>query len=128
MGGRFPRVFSPFRIGSLELSNRIFVPAHTTTYGDDHLPSERHVHYHGEKARGGVGLIIFDAIRVHPTSIDRAQGVIGYDPRCVPRFRRRRRHGAASCTTSRATITASEAAAMGRVMNIAKLPPESERD
>jgi mycofactocin system FadH/OYE family oxidoreductase 2 len=88
MSDRFPHVFSPFRIGSLELRNRIFVPAHTTNYGDDHLPSERHVHYHAEKARGGVGLIIFEAIRVHPTSIGRAQGVIGYDPRCVPRFRR----------------------------------------
>ena len=86
--GGFPHVFSPFRIGSVELRNRIFVPAHTTNYGDDHLPSERHVHYHAEKARGGVGLIIFEAIRVHPTSIGRAQGVIGYDPRCVARFRR----------------------------------------
>jgi len=82
----FPHVFSPFRIGALELRNRIFVPAHTTNYGDDHLPGERHVHYHAEKARGGAGLIIFEAVRVHPTSIGRAQGVIGYDPRCVAPF------------------------------------------
>jgi len=88
MAPAFPHVFSPVRIGALELRNRIFVPAHTTNYGDDHLPSARHVHYHAEKARGGVGLIIFEAIRVHPTSIGRAQGVIGYDPRCVAPFRR----------------------------------------
>jgi 2,4-dienoyl-CoA reductase-like NADH-dependent reductase (Old Yellow Enzyme family) len=85
---RFPHVFSPVRIGAVELKNRIFVPAHTTNYGVEHLPSERHVHYHAEKARGGVGLIIFEAIRVHPSSIGRAQGVIGYDPRGVPAFRR----------------------------------------
>jgi mycofactocin system FadH/OYE family oxidoreductase 2 len=84
----FPHVFSPFQIGAVELRNRIFVPAHTTNYGVDHLPSERHVHYHAEKARGGVGLIIFEAVRVHPSSIGRAQGVIGYDPRCVGPFRR----------------------------------------
>ncbi|HEU4368498.1 MAG TPA: FAD-dependent oxidoreductase [Methylomirabilota bacterium] len=88
MTAAFPHVFSPFRIGGVELRNRIFVPAHTTNYGVDHLPSERHVHYHAEKARGGVGLIIFEAVRVHPSSIGRAQGVIGYDPRCVPPFRR----------------------------------------
>jgi mycofactocin system FadH/OYE family oxidoreductase 2 len=88
MSERFPHVFSPFRIGRVELRNRIFVPAHTTNYGVDHLPSERHVHYHAEKARGGVGLIIFEAVRVHASSIGRAQGVIGYDPRCVPAFRR----------------------------------------
>ncbi len=88
MSEPFPHVFSPFRIGAVELRNRIFVPAHTTNYGVDHLPSERHVHYHAEKARGGTGLIIFEAVRVHPSSIGRAQGVIGYDPRCVPPFRR----------------------------------------
>jgi 2,4-dienoyl-CoA reductase-like NADH-dependent reductase (Old Yellow Enzyme family) len=88
MTTRFPHVFSPVRIGTVELKNRIFVPAHTTNYGVEHLPSEQHVHYHAEKARGGVGLIIFEAIRVHPSSIGRAQGVIGYDPRCVPAFRR----------------------------------------
>ena len=88
MTTRFPHVFSPLRIGAVELKNRIFVPAHTTNYGVEHLPSERHVHYHAEKARGGVGLIIFEAIRVHPSSIGRAQGVIGYDPRCVAAFRR----------------------------------------
>lgn len=85
---RLTHVFTPFRIGGVDLRNRIFVPAHTTNYGVDHLPSERHVHYHAEKARGGAGLIVFEAIRVHPTSIGRAQGVIGYDPRCVPAFRR----------------------------------------
>jgi 2,4-dienoyl-CoA reductase-like NADH-dependent reductase (Old Yellow Enzyme family)/thioredoxin reductase len=84
----FPHVFSPFRIGRVELRNRIFVPAHTTNYGVDHLPSERHAHYHAEKARGGAGLIIFEAVRVHPSSIGRAQGVIGYDPLCVTPFRR----------------------------------------
>src|SRR5262249_49767526 len=84
----FPHVFSPFRIGGVELRNRIFVPAHTTNYGVHHPPSERHARYHAERARGGAGLIIFEAIRVHPTSIGRAQGVIGYDPRCVPAFRR----------------------------------------
>lgn len=98
MTERFPHVFSPFRMGAVELRNQMFVPAHTTNYGEDHLPSERHVHYHAERARGGVGLIIFEAIRVHPTSIGRQNGVMGYDPRCVERFRRVaeavHRHGA----------------------------------
>jgi hypothetical protein len=35
----FLHVFSPFRIGGVELRNRIFVPAHTTNYGVDHLPA-----------------------------------------------------------------------------------------
>ncbi|MFN8557219.1 MAG: FAD-dependent oxidoreductase [Dehalococcoidia bacterium] len=85
---QFEQVFQPFTINGVELRNRIFVPGHTTNYGKDHLPSDQHVAYHAEKAKGGVGLIIFEAIRVHPTSIGRANGVIGYDPRCIPLFKR----------------------------------------
>ena len=85
---RYPHVFAPFRIGPVSVRNRIFVPAHTTNYGADYLPTERHVAYHSEKARGGVGLIIFEAVRVHPTGVGRVLGVAGYDPRCVEPFRR----------------------------------------
>jgi 2,4-dienoyl-CoA reductase-like NADH-dependent reductase (Old Yellow Enzyme family) len=81
-------VFRPLRIGRVTAGNRIFVPAHTLNYGDDHLPTERHVAYHAARARGGVGLIVTEGIRVHETGIGRAYGLIGYDPRGVERFRR----------------------------------------
>lgn len=85
---RYPHVFRPLPIGQVTVPNRIFVPAHTLNYGDDHLPSERHVAYHAQRAKGGVGLIITEGIRVHETGIGRAYGLIGYDPRGIERFRR----------------------------------------
>jgi 2,4-dienoyl-CoA reductase-like NADH-dependent reductase (Old Yellow Enzyme family) len=85
---RYKHALSPVRIGNLDLRNRIFVPAHTTNYGRDHLPSERHLEYHRARARGGAGLIIFESIRVQKNTVGRPQGVAGYDPRCVEPFAR----------------------------------------
>jgi 2,4-dienoyl-CoA reductase-like NADH-dependent reductase (Old Yellow Enzyme family)/thioredoxin reductase len=65
---RYPNVFSPLRIGPLEVPNRIYlsphglpleapVPGHET----HHLPSSDHAHYFAERAAGGVGLIFHSA-------------------------------------------------------------------
>ena len=85
---RYPHVFRPIRIGATELRNRIFVPAHTTNYGENNLPSDRHLAYHRARAAGGAGLIIFEGIRVHRSSLGRQQGVNGYDRAVIPRLAR----------------------------------------
>lgn len=83
---RYPGVFRPLRIGGVALRNRIFVPAHTTNYGEDNQPSDRHLDYHRERAAGGAALIIFEGIRVHRSSLGRRQGVNGYERAAIPRF------------------------------------------
>ena len=83
---RFPNVFKPLQLGNVTLRNRIFVPAHTTNFGVDNLPSQRHVDYHRARAKGGAAMIIFEGIRVHKSSLGRSQGVNGYDPACIPKF------------------------------------------
>jgi 2,4-dienoyl-CoA reductase-like NADH-dependent reductase (Old Yellow Enzyme family) len=88
MTARYPHVFRPLALGPRRVRNRVFVPAHTTNYGEDNLPSERHLAYHRERAAGGVGLIIFEGIRVHRSSLGRRQGVNGYDRAAIPRFAR----------------------------------------
>lgn len=85
---RYPAAFRPLAVGSTRLRNRIFVPAHTTNYGEDNLPSDRHLAYHKARAAGGAALNIFEGIRVHRSSLGRKQGVNGYDPACIPRFAR----------------------------------------
>lgn len=82
----YPHVFRPLDLGPVRVRNRIFVPAHTTNYGEDNLPSRRHLDYHRARAAGGVGLIIFEAIRVHRSSLGRRQGVNGYDRAAIPAF------------------------------------------
>ena len=73
---RYPHAFRPIALGPALVRNRIFVPAPTTNYGEDNLPSQRHLDYHRARAAGGVGLIIFEAIRVHRSSLGRSQGVV----------------------------------------------------
>lgn len=79
----YPHVFSPVEVGGLTLRNRVFVSAHTTNFGADFLPTERHVAYHRERARGGAGLIITEPLRVHTTSLGRAGGLAA-DPAALP--------------------------------------------
>jgi 2,4-dienoyl-CoA reductase (NADPH2) len=62
---RFDRLFSPIRIGSLELRNRLVMSPMTTDYAsDDQLPSPRLLAYLEERARGGVGLITLEACSI----------------------------------------------------------------
>ncbi len=51
-------LFSPIRIGSMELPNRIVMAPMTVDYGnDDETPSDRQIAYYSERAAGGMGLI-----------------------------------------------------------------------
>ncbi len=87
MSGAFPRLLAPLRLGAVELRNRIVSTAHGVRLARDHAPSERDVAYYTEKAVGGVGLIVQEAIRVHPTSVPSAGAIIGYDRSVLPHLR-----------------------------------------
>jgi 2,4-dienoyl-CoA reductase-like NADH-dependent reductase (Old Yellow Enzyme family)/thioredoxin reductase len=68
---RVSALLQPFRLGTLELPNRIVMAPHTTAFTSDaaaNLPTDRHVAYYRERARGGVGLIITEGLHVHSTS------------------------------------------------------------
>ncbi len=88
MSQAFPHTLKPLQVGNLTFRNRIIVPAHTTNFGDNHMPSDRHLAYHRERAKGGVGAIIFESIRVHANSLGRPQAVCGFDPGCIAPFRK----------------------------------------
>ena len=64
----FPKLFSPFRIGGLEIRNRIFSTGHQTLLVTGGLPNDALAAYHEARARGGAGLIITEAMSVHETA------------------------------------------------------------
>ncbi|TVQ38216.1 MAG: FAD-dependent oxidoreductase [Geminicoccaceae bacterium] len=84
---RYPHVFRPLQVGATRLQNRVFVPAHTTNFGADNRPTDRHLAYHRERAQGGAGLIIFEGVRVHPSSLGRGPAVNGYERAALPMFK-----------------------------------------
>lgn len=82
------RLLDPFDVGPVHVRNRVFVSAHTTNFGQHNLPTKRHAAYHGARASGGVGLIITEGVRVHPSSAARASAIGAFTPDCVPHFAR----------------------------------------
>lgn len=67
----FPTLFSPLRIGTLELRNRLVLGGHGTRFVDwhEHHVVERQAHYFAERAKGGVAAIIQGSAMVHPTGL-----------------------------------------------------------
>lgn len=64
---KFDALFSPIKIGSMELPNRIVMAPMTVDYGmADETPSDRHLAYYAERARGGMGLIGLEVCSVDP--------------------------------------------------------------
>ncbi|PXY25891.1 NADH:flavin oxidoreductase [Prauserella coralliicola] len=86
MTGPLRAALSPVELGGVPLRNRVFVPGHTTNFGHENRPTARHADYHAERARGGVGLIITEAIRVHPTSAGRHISLGCFDDASIPAY------------------------------------------
>ncbi len=84
----FEHLFSPLKIGKVEVRNRISFQPHLTNFAVDCLPTDRHMHYWAERARGGVGLIITEEMSVHPTDRAYEKLVEAFHPEVIPRFRR----------------------------------------
>ena len=76
-------LFEPIRVGSMELKNRICMPAMHHNYSPEGYVNEKLIRYYETKARGGAALII-----VGGCSVDRAGGgplMIGlHDDRYIP--------------------------------------------
>lgn len=82
-------LFSPGKIGNLELRNRLVVPAMVTNYGNqDGTVSEQLIAYHEARARGGFGLNISENLAVHPEgrAFPRVLGL--WDDHFIPGLRR----------------------------------------
>ena len=70
MAEQFKHLFSPVKVGSITIPNRIVVPGHYPSFRDpDSLPGERNIAYWESKAKGGVGLICTGVWGVHRTTL-----------------------------------------------------------
>lgn len=86
----FRYLFTPVMLGPVTLRNRIVsTPVSTNFATAEGLPSEQHVHYYAERAKGGVGLIEIEAPLVMPEPYSAGfRAIFGYDERCIPGLRR----------------------------------------
>ena len=85
----FPHLFSPARIGSLELPNRIVFAATSSELADrEGLVTDDMVEYYVERARGGAGLIVVEATYVDPRGKRLHHNAMLHDDRYIPGMRR----------------------------------------
>ena len=63
---KYQDLFSPLKIGQVQIPNRICLLAHRTNFSRNGQISERHVAYYHRRAKGGCGLIIVGELTVHP--------------------------------------------------------------
>jgi anthraniloyl-CoA monooxygenase len=61
-----PAMFQPFRIGDLELKNRVVVSAMDMYSAVDGVPGDFHLVHLGSKALGGAGLVMTEMVCVSP--------------------------------------------------------------
>lgn len=81
-------LFTPLKIGSITVQNRIVFSAHLTNYAEDFMPSDRHGYYYRERARGGAGLIITEEHSVHPTDHPYEKLIHAFNSNVIPGYRR----------------------------------------
>jgi 2,4-dienoyl-CoA reductase-like NADH-dependent reductase (Old Yellow Enzyme family)/thioredoxin reductase len=80
MADQFKLLFSPIKIGSMTVPNRIVVPGHYPGLRDpDSLPGDRLIAYWESKAKGGAGMISTGIWSVHWSSLTPVQ--LGYAER-----------------------------------------------
>ncbi|WP_069805043.1 mycofactocin system FadH/OYE family oxidoreductase 2 [Thermogemmatispora onikobensis] len=88
MAGQFQYLFTPLRVGTVVIPNRIVFAAHLTNLAEENQPGPRLTAYYVERARGGCGLIITEEQSVHPSDWAYQKLIHGFDPQVVPAYRR----------------------------------------
>jgi len=84
----FPHLFSPLRIGGVEVANRILSTGHDTSMAHAGHVTDAMIAYHEARARGGAGLIVSQVVGVHETARYTSHVLMGTGDDCLPGFRR----------------------------------------
>lgn len=81
-------LMSAFTIRGVEFRNRIFSTGHQTRMVVGGLPTEQMIAYHAARARGGAGLIISEAARVHDTALSDSPAINASTDACIEAYAR----------------------------------------
>lgn len=84
MSNDFPSLFTPGKIGSVNLKNRIIFGPHGTTMGYNGKVTDDLIAYHEARAKGGAGLIILESATVHETYAYPSQFIYLGSDDCIP--------------------------------------------
>lgn len=66
---KYSYLFQPIQIGTKTVKNRIFMPPISTNLANKCYVTDELVQHYVARAKGGVGLIVSEAVTVEPTYI-----------------------------------------------------------
>ena len=89
MNPMFPNLYTPLKLGSLTLKNRLVAaPSSQGDIENDGTLSLHNIAYYARKAKGGCSLVTIGDGIVHPTGQDHPKQVYLYTDNCLPSLRR----------------------------------------
>ena len=81
----FSNTYSPYKIGNLEIKNRLTVPAMDSGVFDQKgFVYQPTLDYYGARAAGGFGLVIIEITAVEPTGVGMPCEPAGWTDECIP--------------------------------------------
>ena len=80
----YPMLFSPIKVGTQEVKNRVFMPPVSTNLADHGYVTDALVEHYTARAKGGVGLIITEVVTVEPTYTYLPGDMCCYDDTFIP--------------------------------------------
>lgn len=80
----YPMLFSPIKVGTQEVKNRVFMPPVSTNLADHGYVTDALVDHYTARAKGGVGLIITEVVTVEPTYTYLPGDMCCYDDTFIP--------------------------------------------
>ncbi|MCK5344143.1 MAG: NADH:flavin oxidoreductase, partial [Candidatus Heimdallarchaeota archaeon] len=84
---KFFKLFEPFIIGTVEIQNRVIMPAMHLSAADDGYCSDQIIAFYRRRAQGKVGLIIIGGIGTSPVGQGLPTMLSLYDPKFIPKLR-----------------------------------------
>lgn len=82
---RFNHTFSPWKIGQVDIRNRLIVPAMDSGVFDPKgFVYQPTLDYYGARAAGGFGLVIIEITAVEPTGVGMPCEPAGWTDECIP--------------------------------------------
>lgn len=84
----FPQLFSPLRVGSVTLKNRIFSSGHDTVMVHEGLMTDRFIAYHRARAAGGAGLIMLQVAGIHESARYTSHTLMATDDSCLAGYQK----------------------------------------
>ena len=85
---KYPNTFSPLKIGTVELRNRLIVPAMETEYSKDGTINDRIFKYWIERAKGGWALLTVEVAAVSPNGKGFPNSLTLFDDDCIEMYKK----------------------------------------